>query len=307
MSTFDFLRASPGVVALVCLLLGLMVGSFLNVVVHRLPVMLRRDWRAQSAEILGEWAEENDAPAALKEVASGLKQLAAQPATRYNLLVPSSACPACGRAIRAWENIPVVSYLALRGRCAGCKARISLRYPVVEAFTALVSGYVGWRFGFTAAALGALIFAWALIAASWIDLDTQLLPDDITLPLIWVGLLFNIWGTFTTLESAVIGSVAGYLSLWSVYWVFKLATGKEGMGFGDFKLLAAIGAFLGWKMLPAVILLSSLVGAAVGIALIVLARHGRQVPIPFGPYLAAAGLIALFWGESINRAYLDYL
>ncbi len=306
MSTFDFLRASPGVVALVCLLLGLMVGSFLNVVVHRLPVMLRRDWRAQSAEILGEWAEENDAPAALKEVASGLKQLA-QPAARYNLVVPGSACPACGRAIRAWENIPVVSYLALGGRCAGCKARISLRYPVVEAFTALVSGYVGWRFGFTPAALGALIFAWALIAASWIDLDTQLLPDDITLPLIWVGLLFNIWGTFTTLESAVIGSVAGYLSLWSVYWVFKLATGKEGMGFGDFKLLAAIGAFLGWKMLPAVILLSSLVGAAVGIALIVLARHGRQVPIPFGPYLAAAGLIALFWGESINRAYLDYL
>jgi leader peptidase (prepilin peptidase)/N-methyltransferase len=306
MSTFDFLRASPGVVALVCLVLGLMVGSFLNVVAHRLPVMLRRDWRAQSVEILAEWAGEHDVPSALKQIGSSLTTLV-QPPGRYNLVVPRSSCPACGRAIRAWENIPLLSYLALRGRCAGCKARISLRYPLVEAFTGVVSAYAGWRFGLTPAALGALIFAWALIAASCIDLDTQLLPDDITLPLIWVGLLFNLWGTFTTLESAVIGAVAGYLSLWSVYWVFKLATGKEGMGFGDFKLLAAIGAFLGWKMLPAVILLSSLVGAGVGIALIVLARHGRQVPIPFGPYLAAAGLIALFWGESINRVYLDYL
>jgi leader peptidase (prepilin peptidase)/N-methyltransferase len=197
--------------------------------------------------------------------------------------------------------------VGLLGRCAGCKSRISLRYPLVEAFTALVSAYIGWRFGFTLAALGALIFSWALIAAAGVDLDTQLLPDDITLPLVWAGLLFNIWGTFTSLESAVIGAVAGYLALWSVYWAFKLATGKEGMGYGDFKLLAAIGAFLGWKMLPAVILLSSLIGAAVGIALIVLARHGRQVPIPFGPYLAAAGLIALFYGEAINRAYLDYL
>jgi leader peptidase (prepilin peptidase)/N-methyltransferase len=306
MSTLDFLSTSPGVLALVCLLLGLMVGSFLNVVVYRLPIVLRRDWRAQSAEILGEWAQEENAPGAVKQVGASVKTLA-QPGTRYNLVVPRSACPACGRSIRAWENIPLLSYAALRGRCAGCRTRISPRYPLVEAFTGLVSAYVGWRFGFTPAALGALIFAWALIAASCIDLDTQLLPDDITLPLIWVGLLFNIWGTFTSLESAVIGATAGYLSLWSVYWAFKFATGKEGMGFGDFKLLAAIGAFLGWKMLPAVILLSSLVGAAVGIALIVLARHGRQVPIPFGPYLAAAGLIALFFGESINRAYLDYL
>ncbi len=306
MSTLDFLSASPGLLALVCLLLGLMVGSFLNVVVHRLPVMLRRDWRAQSVEILDEWAQEEAAPSAVKQVSSSLKALA-QPATRYNLVGPRSKCPACDRSIRAWENIPLLSYVALRGRCAGCKARISPRYPLLEAFTGLVSAYVGWRFGFTPAALGALIFTWALIAASCIDLDTQFLPDDITLPLLWAGLLFNLWGTFTSLESAVIGAAAGYLSLWSVYWAFKLATGKEGMGYGDFKLLAAIGAFLGWKMLPAVILLSSLVGAAVGIALIVLARHGRQVPIPFGPYLAAAGLIALFFGESINRAYLDYL
>ncbi len=306
MAMLDFLSASPGGLALICLLLGLMVGSFLNVVVHRLPVMLRRDWRAQSAEILGEWAQEEDAPSAVKQIGASIKAIA--PSTvRYNLVVPRSACPACGRGIRAWENIPLLSYLLLRGRCAGCKMRISPRYPLVEAFTGLVSAYVGWRFGFTPAALGALIFAWALIAASCIDLDTQLLPDDITLPLIWVGLLFNLWGTFTSLESAVIGAIAGYLSLWSVYWAFKLATGKEGMGYGDFKLLAAIGAFLGWKMLPAVILLSSLVGAAVGIALIVLARHGRHVPIPFGPYLAAAGLMALFFGESINRAYLDYL
>ncbi len=306
MSTLDFLRASPGLIALLCLLLGLMIGSFLNVVIHRLPLMLRRDWRAQSAEILGEWAQDNGAPGVVKQLAAPLQSLM-QSAQRYNLIVPRSACPACGRSIRAWENVPLLSYAGLRGRCAGCKARISLRYPLVEAFTALVSAYIGWRFGFTAATLGALIFAWALIAASGIDLDTQLLPDDITLPLIWAGLLFNLWGTFTSLESAVIGAVAGYLALWSVYWAFKLATGKEGMGYGDFKLLAAIGAFLGWKMLPAVILLSSLVGAAVGIALIVLARHGRQVPIPFGPYLAAAGLIALFFGEAINRAYLDYL
>jgi len=200
-----------------------------------------------------------------------------------------------------------LSYLALRGRCAGCKAKISLRYPVVEALTGLISAYVGWRFDFTLATVGALIFSWSLIAASFIDFDTQLLPDDITLPLLWCGLLLNLWGTYTSLESALIGALAGYLSLWSVYWLFKLATGKEGMGYGDFKLLAAIGAFLGWKMLPAVILLSSLVGAVVGILLIVLARHGRQVPIPFGPYLAAAGLIALFWGEAINRAYLQLL
>jgi leader peptidase (prepilin peptidase)/N-methyltransferase len=306
MSTLDFLSGSPGLIALLCLLFGLMVGSFLNVVIHRLPIMLRRDWRAQSAEIIGEWAQDADAPDAVKQLAAPVQKLA-QSGQRYNLIVPRSACPACGRTIRAWENVPLLSYAGLRGRCAGCNARISLRYPLVEAFTGLVSAYVGWRFGFTFAALGALIFAWALIAASGIDLDTQLLPDDITLPLIWAGLLFNIWGTFTSLESAVIGAVAGYLALWSVYWAFKLATGKEGMGYGDFKLLAAIGAFLGWKMLPAVILLSSLVGAAVGIALIVLARHGRQVPIPFGPYLAAAGLIALFFGEAINRAYLDYL
>lgn len=298
--------SDPVVFATLCAVLGLMIGSFLNVVIHRLPLMLKREWRSQSAEILTEWAGASDAPQPVKRIPPLLAELPA-PSQRYNLVVPRSACPSCGRPIRALENVPIVSFLFLRGRCAGCGKRISLRYPALEALTGIVSGYVGWTFGFSLAALGGLIFAWALIAAAFIDLDTQLLPDDITLPLTWAGLLFNLGHTFTSLDSALIGAVAGYLSLWSVYWAFKLATGKEGMGFGDFKLLAAIGAFLGWRMLPAVILLSSLVGAVVGIGLIVLARHGRHVPIPFGPYLAAAGLIALLWGEAINRAYLQFL
>jgi leader peptidase (prepilin peptidase)/N-methyltransferase len=309
MSTYQLLAHSPGLFSGVCLLLGLLVGSFLNVVIHRLPVMLRRDWRQQSVEILSEWSGEKEVPGELVQMRAGLEKLgpALAAAPTYNLIVPRSACPRCGHRIGALQNIPVVSYLALRGRCAGCNARISPRYPVIEACTGLVSAYVGWHFGFSLAALAGLLFAWALIAAAVIDFDTQLLPDDITLPLTWIGLSLNVWGALTTLESAVIGAVAGYLALWSVYWVFKLATGKEGMGFGDFKLLAAIGAFLGWKMLPAVILLSSLVGAVVGIGLIALARHGRNIPIPFGPYLAAAGLLALFFGEDLNRAYLHLL
>ncbi|HXV08927.1 MAG TPA: A24 family peptidase [Burkholderiales bacterium] len=309
MSTLQLLAHSPDLFGGVCLLLGLLVGSFLNVVIHRLPVMLRRDWRRQSVEILSEWSEEKEIPGELAQMRAGLEKLgpALAAARAYNLIVPRSACPRCGHRIGALQNIPVVSYLVLRGRCAGCNARISPRYPVIEAFTGLVSACVGWHFGFSLAALAGLLFAWALIAAAVIDFDTQLLPDDITLPLTWLGLSLNLWGALTTLESAVIGAVAGYLALWSVYWVFKLTTGKEGMGFGDFKLLAAIGAFLGWKMLPAVILLSSLVGAVVGIGLIALAKRGRNVPIPFGPYLAAAGLLALFFGEDLNRAYLQLL
>jgi leader peptidase (prepilin peptidase)/N-methyltransferase len=301
--------AHPLVFPWLCLIFGLLVGSFLNVVIHRLPRILKREWRQQSLEILGEWAAEKAPPAQLAPMRAGIEALdgTLRAAPAYNLVVPRSACPHCGHAIGALENIPLASWLLLRGRCAGCKARIGVRYPLVEAFTGLTSAAVGWHFGFSLAALGGLIFAWALIAAAVIDLDTQLLPDDITLPLTWIGLLFNLFGAFTTLESALIGAIAGYLSLWSVYWVFKFATGKDGMGFGDFKLLAAIGAFLGWKMLPAVILLSSLVGALVGIALIVLARHGRNVPIPFGPYLAAAGLLALFFGEDLNRAYLQLI
>lgn len=267
-------------------LLGLFVGSFLNVVIHRLPRMMERDWHAQAAELRGEEL---------------------QPTERFNLATPRSRCPHCGHLIGALENIPVLSYLVLRGRCGHCGARISLRYPIVEAFTALLSGYAAWHFGFGLAAAGALLFIWTMVALAFIDIDTQLLPDDLTLPLLWLGLLFNLGDTFTDLPSAVIGAMAGYLALWAVYWLFKLVTGKEGMGYGDFKLLAAIGAWLGWSLLPLTILLSSLVGAVVGITLIVLARHGRNVPIPFGPYLAAAGIIALFWGETLTSRYLGLL
>ena len=267
-------------------LLGLFVGSFLNVVIHRLPRMMERDWHAQAAELRGE-----EPPAG----------------ERFNLATPRSRCPHCGHQITLLENIPLVSYLVLRGRCGHCGAGISKRYPIVEAVSALLSAYAAWHFGFGAAALGALLFVWAMVALTFIDLDTQLLPDDITLPLLWLGLAFNVGGTYTELPAAVIGAMAGYLALWSVFWLFKLATGKEGMGYGDFKLLAAIGAWLGWQMLPLTILLTSLVGAVVGIVLIVAARHGRNVPIPFGPYLAAAGLIALFWGEGITARYLGLL
>ena len=267
-------------------LLGLFVGSFLNVVIHRLPRMMERDWHAQAAELRGE-----EPPAG----------------ERFNLATPRSRCPHCGHQITLLENIPLVSYLVLRGRCGHCGAGISKRYPIVEAVSALLSAYAAWHFGFGAAALGALLFVWAMVALTFIDLDTQLLPDDITLPLLWLGLAFNVGGTYTELPAAVIGAMAGYLALWSVFWLFKLATGKEGMGYGDFKLLAAIGAWLGWQMLPLTILLSALVGAVVGIVLIVAARHGRNVPIPFGPYLAAAGLIALFWGEGITARYLGLL
>ena len=259
---FQLLKSDPLVFTIVCGLLGLVVGSFLNVVIHRLPKMMERDWHAQCAELNGQTPE---------------------PAPRYNLMVPRSACPHCGHAISAAENIPVLSYLFLRGKCTGCGAAISPRYPIVEAISGILSAYAAWHFGFGLAGLAAIVFVWALIALTFIDFDTQLLPDDITLPLLWLGLLLNLNGAFTSLPNAVIGAVAGYLVLWSVYWLFKLATGKEGMGYGDFKLLAAIGAWLGWQMLPLVILLSSLVGAVVGIALIVFAKHGRQHPHSLRP------------------------
>ncbi len=283
MTFLDLLRSSPALFIGLSVTVGLMVGSFLNVVVHRLPKMLEREWRAQCAALAGEDAAAD---------------------TPYNLVVPRSACPACGHPISALQNIPVASYLWLRGRCAHCKTPIGVRYPLVEALTGLLSGFVAWHFGFDLGALGALVFLWCLIALTFIDLDTQLLPDGITQPLIWLGLLFNLGGAFVDIRSAVLGAVAGYLALWLVYWLFRLATGKEGMGFGDFKLLAAIGAWLGWQMLPLVILLSSLVGALAGIALIVLAKHGRHIPIPFGPYLAGGGLVAMLWGQQITQAYL---
>lgn len=275
--------ADPAVFAATAGLFGLIVGSFLNVVIHRLPKMMEMDWQCQCAELRGE------------EV----------PVTELlTLSTPRSRCPHCGHRITALENIPIISWLILRGKCSGCSEPISIRYPIVEAVTGLLTAFAAWHFGFGWAAAGAILFIWAMVALTGIDFDTQLLPDSITLPLIWLGLLFNLTGTYTSLSSAVIGAVAGYLSLWSVYWGFKLATGKEGMGFGDFKLLAAIGAWLGWQMLPLTILLSSFVGAVVGVALIVLAKRGRNVPIPFGPYLAAAGLLALFWGKPLNQTYL---
>jgi leader peptidase (prepilin peptidase)/N-methyltransferase len=284
MSFISLLQSSPAVLIITAVLVGLMVGSFLNVVIHRLPRILERQWRTECAE---------------------LAETAPPPAERYNLIVPRSACPKCGHRITALENIPIASYVVLGGKCRGCSAPISKRYPLVEALSGALAGYIAWRYGWSAAMAGALLFAWAMIALAFIDFDTFYLPDSITLPLLWAGLLFNLGGTFTDIRSAVIGGAAGYLTLWTVYWTYKLATGKDGMGYGDFKLLGAIGAWLGWKMLPLVILVSSFLGAAVGIALIVFARRGRNVPIPFGPYLVIAGLIGLFWGESLTRQYLS--
>ena len=263
--------------------IGLMVGSFLNVVVHRLPKIMDNDWRNQCAELHG---------------------VALPDCEHLTLARPRSRCPQCGHSITALENVPVFSWLALRGKCSACHTPISPRYPIVEALSGLLSAFAAVHFGFGWSAAGAMILIWCLIALTFIDVDTQLLPDSITLPLLWLGLLFNLFGTFTDLPSAVTGAMGGYLSLWIVYWGFKLATGKEGMGYGDFKLLAALGAWMGWQMLPLTILLSSLVGAVVGIGLILLAKRGRQVPIPFGPYLAAAGLLAFFWGKELTQSYL---
>ena len=286
MTLFDLLQSSPPLFIGVCTILGLLVGSFLNVVIYRLPKMMELGWQQQCTELRGEEPAHSEP---------------------YNLLVPRSACPHCRHAISAWENIPVVSYLILRGKCRGCNAAISPRYPVVEAISGILCGFAAWHFGFGLATMGAILLIWALLALTAIDFDTQLLPDDITMPLIWTGLLFNLYGAFTTLSGALLGAIFGYLALWSVYWLFKLITGKEGMGYGDFKLLAALGAWLGWQLLPLIIILSSLVGAVVGITLIVAVKHGRDIPIPFGPYLAGGGLIALFWGKTLTQNYLQLL
>ncbi|WP_305822373.1 prepilin peptidase [Massilia brevitalea] len=264
---------------LVAGLFGLLIGSFLNVVIHRIPKMMQRESDNYVAQESGKELPHTD---------------------RYNLMAPRSCCPHCGHQISALENIPVVSWLVLRGKCRNCKAPISPRYPVVELITGLLSAFLVWTFGSGLAGLGTLLFVYLLIAMTWIDYDTKLLPDDLTLPLLWAGLLININGSFVPLQDAVIGAAAGYLVLWGVYHLFKAVTGKEGMGYGDFKLLAALGAWLGWAMLPTIILLSSVVGAVVGISLIVFAKRGRDNPIPFGPYLAAAGLIALVWGTQLS-------
>jgi leader peptidase (prepilin peptidase)/N-methyltransferase len=295
-SFIQLLQDSPPFFTAVSGLTGLLVGSFLNVVIHRLPKMMEQEWRTQCLE-LNEQAIEGNA----------LNSVNVTHTPIYNLHTPRSACPNCGHQISAMENIPVFSYLALRGKCSKCSCKISMRYPIVETVSCILSAYAAWHFGFGLAAVAAILFLWALIALTFIDIDTQLLPDDITLPLLWLGIIVNLYGTYTTLNNAVVGAIAGYLVLWSVYWLFKLATGKEGMGYGDFKLLSAIGAWLGWSMLPLVIMLSSVVGAVVGITLIIAARHGRDIPIPFGPYLAGGGVIALFWGPQLTQSYLQLL
>lgn len=277
------LRQEPTFFITLSVFLGLVVGSFLNVVIHRLPKMMEKEWADNCLELQG------------KEIPSSEK---------YSLVAPRSSCPQCGHKITALENIPVISYLLLKGKCKSCKTSISLRYPIIEVLTGILIGLVSWKFGFSITTLAAWIFTLALIVLTFIDLDTQLLPDDITLPLLWLGLLFNQTLGFTDLKSAVLGAMLGYFILWSVYWIFKIITGKEGMGYGDFKLLAAIGAWFGWQLLPAVILLSSILGATIGIALIVFGNKNRQSAIPFGPFLALGGIAALFFGQKLASFYL---
>ena len=285
MSVFDFLASNTLAFVLCVLVLGLLVGSFLNVVIHRLPRMMQRDWRSQAREVL---------------------ELPAESSETYNLILPNSCCPHCQHEIRPWENVPVISYLFLRGKCSGCKAPISLRYPLVELSCGVLSAYIAWHFDFGWQAAGMLVLAWGLLAMSLIDADHQLLPDALVLPLLWLGLIANQFGLFTNLSDALWGAVVGYLSLWSVFWLFKLVTGKEGMGYGDFKLLAMLGAWGGWQILPLTILLSSVVGAVLGVIMLRLRNAETSTPIPFGPYLAIAGFIALLWGEQITSTYLQF-
>ncbi len=287
MPILELLQANSLAFSALVAILGLMVGSFLNVVIYRLPVMLERSWRIHCRELLEEpTAEEDSEP--------------------FDLARPRSRCPNCGHEITALENIPVISYLFLRGRCSACHWRIPLRYPLIEATTAILSAVIAWRFGVAWETAAALILTWALISLAIIDFDHQLLPDTITLPLLWLGLFLSLFGIFTDSDSSILGAVFGYLSLWVLYKGHKALTSKEGMGYGDFKLLALLGAWMGWQSLPAVILLSSLVGATVGISLIMLRGRDRNIPIPFGPYLAAAGWIVLIWGEQLSTAYLRW-
>ncbi|MBA1146502.1 prepilin peptidase [Ectothiorhodospiraceae bacterium WFHF3C12] len=288
MDVVSVLASTPALFIGVSLVLGLLVGSFLNVIIHRMPQRLEADWRAQCRDLL-------DIPDANGE-----------PAQSTSLWWPPSTCPSCGHRIRAWENIPVLSYLLLRGRCSACGNAISLRYPLVEGLSGLLTAAVAWHFGFGWEAGAGFLLTWVLIALSVIDLDHQILPDDLTLPLLWLGLLGSLAGLYADMQSAIIGAAAGYLSLWSVFQLFRLLTGKEGMGFGDFKLLAMLGAWMGWQALPVIIILSSLVGAVVGVALILTRGHDRNIPIPFGPYLAAAGWVALLYRHDLTDAYLRW-
>jgi leader peptidase (prepilin peptidase)/N-methyltransferase len=275
----------PAAALVLAAVVGLCIGSFLNVVVHRLPKMMERGWQEQCAELRGEEAA---------------------PVPRYNLVVPRSACPSCGHRISALENVPVVSWLALRGRCSQCKAPISARYPLVELLGGAVAVAAIWKFGPTWQGLAACLMLWTLLALTFIDFDTQLLPDDLTVPLLWGGLVANLYGLFVPLPEAVIGAVVGYLTLWSIYWLFKIIRGKEGMGYGDFKLLAALGAWLGWKTLPLIVLGSSVVGAFIGISLVVFKGRDHNVPLAFGPYLAIAGMFALFFGQAFVKIYFPH-
>ncbi|MCB1615785.1 MAG: prepilin peptidase [Pseudomonadales bacterium] len=280
----EYLMNNPLFLGVVFFVLGLMIGSFLNVVIYRLPVMMKNDWHEQCCELL---SVENTQPA------------------KMNLAFPASHCPVCQHNIKAWENIPVISYLFLGGKCAGCKTPISLRYPFIELLTGALSAVVILHFGLTVQGGLALVLTWSLICLTLIDYDEKLLPDSITLPLLWLGLLANLFSTYTSLENSVIGAMAGYLSLWSVFWLFKIVTGKDGMGYGDFKLLAALGAWMGWQMLPLIIILSSLVGSILGILAIALFRRDRNNSIPFGPFLAIAGWIAFVWGDKLLTQYLQ--
>ncbi len=286
MQLIDFLAGHLPAFVLSAILLSLLIGSFLNVLIYRLPVMMQRQWRIQAREIL--------------ELPEEPKQ------DTFNLILPNSSCPHCRYPIKPWENIPVISYLFLRGKCSSCKSPISLRYPLIELTCGLLSGYVAYHFGFAWQTAGMLLLTWGLLTMSMIDCDHQLLPDSLVLPLLWLGLITNCFGLFTSLEEALWGAIAGYLSLWSVYWLFKLVTGKEGMGYGDFKLLAMLGAWGGWQILPLTILLSSLVGAVLGVILLRLRDQTANTPIPFGPYLAIAGWIALLWGDQITGIYLQF-
>ncbi len=286
MSILEFWGANAAVFVACVVVLGLLVGSFLNVVVYRLPKMLMRDWRAQAREVL-------EMPT--KDVEE-----------TFNLVLPNSSCPNCGHEIKPWENIPLLSWLFLRGKCSGCKQAISVRYPLVELACGVLSGVIAWQFGVSWEALAMLVLTWGLLAMSLIDADQQILPDALVLPLLWLGLILNSFGLFTSLPDALWGAVIGYMSLWSIFWLFKLVTGKEGMGYGDFKLLALLGAWGGWQVLPLTILLSSVVGALLGVIILRLQRNSYSNPIPFGPYLAVAGWIALIWGDAITSSYLQF-
>lgn len=279
-------QSSPELLTILIFIIGLLIGSFLNVVIYRLPVIMEAGWKKECSEYLKlENTETDNEP--------------------FNLMVPLSRCPGCNTAIKPYQNIPVISYLFLKGKCAECKTPISLRYPLIEAFTGIASAIIAYHYGYSIEMLFALILTWSLIALSFIDIDHQLLPDSINLPLLWLGLFLSLFSIYTDTYSSIIGAIAGYLSLWTVYQLFKLATGKEGMGYGDFKLLSLFGAWLGWQYLPLIILLSSLVGAIIGISMVVFTKKDHRTPIPFGPYLAAAGWLALLWGEQINALYLS--